>query len=101
MINRSGGRLISNQVDLLRVSTLSIANIVVYTSNTNVTMNPWGALSPTSSYSSRQISALVMAADFAVVWLFLLFILFLYGRSEYAEVQSTIGCSVISIAPCS
>ncbi len=79
-------------MDVLRVSTLSIANVGAYSSSSNVTTNPWGALSPSTAYSGRQISAIIMAVDFTCVWLFLLFILFLYGRirSVTAEVDSNV-----------
>ena len=59
MINASGDRLAADQLDVLRVSRLSIANINLISPFANVTTNPWG--SGSSTYDSRQLSAVIMA----------------------------------------
>lgn len=59
LINANGGHLSADQVDVLRVSRLSIANIDLVSPSSNVTTNPWG--SGTSTYDSRQLSAVIMA----------------------------------------
>ena len=98
LINLSGGRLNPQQLDFLKVSAVSIANVGIATSNGNITANPWGSLGE-QQYDSRQISALIMAVDFAMVWLFLLFILFLYGRIRAVTAEVDAKCVLRHLRP--
>lgn len=79
----AGTRIPSDELDPLGVSKISIANVGDRTSISaaaiaNYTSQPWPGLDIT--YTAREVSAIIMAVDFAIVWLFLLFLLFLRGR---------------------
>jgi hypothetical protein len=86
----SGSRLNADEMDPLRMAAISVANIGNRDVLANYTVTPW----PGSSmrYSARDISAIIMVCDFAIVWLYLLFLLFLSGRikSVTAEVDANV-----------
>jgi len=86
----AGVRLTEDEMDPLRVAKVSIANVGDRLSLQNYTVRPWPGSSAT--YTARQASAVLMATDFGITWLFLLFILFLYGRirSVVAEVDASV-----------
>jgi preprotein translocase subunit SecG len=77
VLNASGNRLTTEELDPLRLSRLSIANVGDRFNFANYTV-----IVPVTKqhFSARAVSNIIMATDFIYVVLFIVMIVFLYGR---------------------
>jgi len=73
-----GTRLNDDEMDPLRVAAVSIANVGDRSKISDYSISPWRGA--TLRYSSRQISAIIMACDLAMITFFFAFVIFLHWR---------------------
>ena len=79
LINFNAGTLRTDQLDVLHLGVLSVANVAGFAASTNATIKePWGPyVGPGATITNRQASLVLMAVDFTIIALFLLFAVFL------------------------